>query len=125
LLNAALAAMLFLIAAGQSSSAGTTASFPAMLAGGSRGVPLSLPGTLYLSEARLEFEAFPQIENVTLPCTVIKSVDYARHNKSVVTIVSAGSTYQFDLRSASQAQLLLDGLVSRCSDLPKKTSVHR
>jgi hypothetical protein len=118
-LNAALAVMLILIATGQPSSVGSTASFPAVLAGGSKGVPSNLSGTVSVSDTRIEFEAFPQIEYMELPCATIKAADYPRRHKNLVTIVSADSTYRFDLRSESQARLFLAGVLSHCNDLPK------
>jgi hypothetical protein len=118
-LNAALAVMLILIAAGQPSSVGSTASFPAVLDGGSKGVPSNLSGTVSISDTWVEFEAFPQVEYVELPCETIKAANYPRRHKNVVTIVSADSTYRFDLRSESQARLFLAGVGSRCKDLPK------
>jgi hypothetical protein len=106
--------MLFLAAFGQSSSAGTTASFPAMLSGGSSGVLLSLTGTISLSEARIEFEAFPQVENVTLPCRSVSAGRRSRRNKNVITIDSAGVAYRFDLYSAPQAQRFMAALAVAC-----------
>ena len=77
-MNAVLTAMLILIAPGQPSSVGSTASFPAVLAGGSKGIPSNLNGTISLFENRIEFEAFPQVEYLEFPCATIKAVDYAR-----------------------------------------------
>jgi hypothetical protein len=111
--------MLILIAAGQFLSAGATVSFPAVLAGGSKGVPSDLSGTVSVSDTRVEFEAFPQVEYVEVPCATIKAADYPHGHRNVVTIVSAPSTYRFDLRSESQARLFMAGVVSRCNVLPK------
>jgi hypothetical protein len=123
--HAAITAILLLVAVGQSSLVGTTVSFPAMLAGGSKGIASSLPGTLYLSEARLEFEAFPQVEYVTLPCPAIKETSFARGNKNVVTIVSADATYRFDLHAKSQSQQFMAALTSNCKNLSKNDSSAR
>jgi hypothetical protein len=114
MLQTGLMVIFILATLNQAPLAGATDSFPAMLAGGSRGVPLSLPGTLHLSGARLEFEAFPQVENVTLPCATIKAASFARGNKNVITIVSAGATYRFDLYSGPQSQQFMTTLTSNC-----------
>jgi hypothetical protein len=118
-LKAALTVMLILTAPYQFSSAGAIVSFPAVLAGGSKGIPSNLNGTISLFENRIEFEAFPQVEYLEFPCATIKAPDHPRRNKSAVTIVSADSTYRFDLRSESQARLFLAGVKSRCNDVPK------
>jgi hypothetical protein len=123
--HAAITAILLLVAFGQSSLVGTTVSFPAMLAGGSKGIASSLPGTLHLSGTRLEFEAFPQVENVALPCATIKAASFARGNKNVITIVSAGATYRFDLHSGSQSQQFMATLTSNCKNLSKNDSAAR
>ena len=125
-MNAALAVMLILIAAGQASSVGSTATFPAVLAGGSKGVPSNLSGIISFSDSRIEFEAFPQVEFLEFPCSTTKAADHPRRNKSAVTIVSAYSTYRFDLRSESQARPFLIGVNSRCDNVPKnRVSVQK
>jgi len=116
LLHAAITTILLLVAVGQSSLASTIVSFPAMLDGGSRGVP-HLNGTIYLSETRIEFEAFPQVENMTLPCTAIRAAGHPRRNKNVITIDSAGVAYRFDLYSAPRAERFMAILVSTCETL--------
>jgi hypothetical protein len=84
-----------------------------MLDGGSRGVP-HLNGTIYLSETRIEFEAFPQVENMTLPCTAIRAAGRPRRNRNVITINSAGVAYRFDLYSAPQAERFMAALAVAC-----------
>jgi hypothetical protein len=71
----ALATLLGLPASGQSSSAASATSFPAVLDGGSAGVPSNLHGTITVSDNRLVFEAFPEVENVTMACGVIKAAN--------------------------------------------------
>ena len=100
--------MLLLTAPYQFSSGGAIVSFPAVLAGGSKGVPSNLSGTISLFDNRIEFEAFPQVEYLELPCATIKAADHPRRNKSVVTIVSADSTYRFELPSESASTAVPD-----------------
>jgi hypothetical protein len=107
-------AILVMVALGLPSLPNTIISLPAMLDGGSRGVPSSLSGTVSLSETRVEFEAFPQVENVTLPCTAIRAARRPRRNKNVITIDSAGVAYRFDLYSATQAERFLAALAVAC-----------
>jgi hypothetical protein len=114
LLQIGLTAILFLAAFGQSSLVGTTLSFPATLAGGSKDVPSNLTGTISLFDKRVEFEAFPQVEYLELPCATIKKVSFARANKNVITIVSADTTYRFDLRLRSQSKQFAATLTSNC-----------
>jgi hypothetical protein len=114
LLKAAITAISLLLVLGQPSLANTTISLPAILDGGSRGVPSGLSGTISLSETRIEFEAFPQVEYVTLPCTAIRAARRPRRNKNVITIDSAGVAYRFDLYSAKQAERFLAALAVAC-----------
>jgi hypothetical protein len=122
LLRIAFFAVLVLAAFGQSSSVGTSASFPAMLEGGSKGVP-HLSGTVSVSQTRIEFEAFPQVENFTLPCARIKTVSFARGNKTVIKIVSTDATYRFDLQAGPQSQRFMAALTSNCKNLAKGSPV--
>jgi hypothetical protein len=114
MLHAAIAAILLMVAVGEPSLVGTIISLPAMLAGGSRGVPLSLGGTISLSETRVEFEAFPQVENAKLPCAAIRAARPPRRNRSVITIDAAGVVYRFDLYSAPQAERFMAALAVAC-----------
>jgi hypothetical protein len=124
LLRTTITAIFILAAFGQPSSAGTTSSFPALLDGGSNGVP-HLPGAVTVSETRVEFEAFPQVENVALPCTSIKQALFARGHKNVVTIVSADTTYRFDLHSGPQADKFMAAITSSCTNLLRNSSAQR
>ena len=111
--HAAITAILLLVAVGQSSLVGTTASFPAMLAGGSNGVP-HLNGTISVAETRIEFEAFPQVENLELPCRAIRDTRQPRRKKNMISIDSAGVAYRSDLYSAPQAERFMAALAVAC-----------
>jgi hypothetical protein len=114
LLQIGITAILVFAAFGQSPSAGTTFSLPAVLAGGSKGVPSNLNGTISVFDNRVEFEAFPQVEYLELPCNTIKGIPFARAHKNVITIVSADTTYRFELRAGSQSQQFVATLTSNC-----------
>ena len=73
-----------------------------------------MAGTISLFDNRVEFEAFPQVEYVELPCTAIKAVSLARVNKNMVMIVSADTIYKFDLRAASRSRQFVATLTSNC-----------
>ena len=63
---------------------------------------------------RVEFEAFPQVEYLELPCAAIKGVSLARANKNLITIVFADTTYRFELRARSQSRQFVATLISNC-----------
>jgi hypothetical protein len=75
--------------------------------------------------ARLEFEAFPQVENLTLPCASIKAASFTHGNKTAITIVSADATYRFDLYAGAQSQQFMADLTSNCKNLSKNDSTAR
>jgi hypothetical protein len=82
--------------------------FPAVLDGGSRGVFSALPGTIYVSEGRVEFEAFPQVEILVFPCNVPKQ------HKNKISLYSMHRTYKFDLHSIQQANRFVAALIVAC-----------
>ncbi len=86
-------------------SAQSGSSFRARLDGGSKGVPLHLEGKLYISPHRIEFEAFPQVENIRWSCDQIKRVGQRRE---IVTIDSASGTYRFNVNSPEEAERFAD-----------------
>jgi hypothetical protein len=103
---------LLLVIVGQPSMAGTAVSLPAALDGGSRGVP-HLNGTIHVSDSRIEFEAFPQVENLTFSCGTFGASRHPRRNGNVITIYSSGLTYRFDIYSTLQAERLMT-LINAC-----------
>jgi hypothetical protein len=115
----AVARLLGLAASGQSTSAVATNSFPVVLDGGSAGVPSNLHGTIIVSNDRVVFEAFPEVENVTISCKAIKTAAFARRNAQILKIVSSHTTYRFDLLGHPQAEQCLSAVMSTCESLAK------
>src|SRR5580704_14267528 len=75
-------------------------SLPARLDGGRKGVPSHLPGTIYVSTDRVEFHAFPQVEDLVWSCRQIGDLrQHYRPGSAIVTIEVAGSVYRFNLMS--------------------------
>jgi hypothetical protein len=96
------------VALGSSSSRPEIEAFPAMLEGGSRGVSSSLTGTIYISESRMEFEAFPQVEILVFPCNV------PQRHKNKISLYSRHRIYKFDLYSVQQANRFVAALSIAC-----------
>jgi hypothetical protein len=115
----AIVTLLRLAASGQSTSALAANSLPAVLDGGSTGVPSNLHGTLSVSANRLVFEAFPDVENITMTCGTIKSAKFTRWNTHVLKVVSADTTYRFDLLGQPQAGRIMMALLSTCESLAR------
>lgn len=92
-------------------------SFPARLDGGSRGVPSHLPGTIYVATERVEFHAFPQVEDLVWSCRKIG--DFKQHYRpggAIVIIEVAGSVYRINLMSPRQARAFADAATSACAN---------
>ena len=97
-------------------SAQSGPTFRARLDGGSKGVPLHLEGKLYISPHRIEFEAFPQIENIVWSCEKIKHLGRRRET---VTIDSASGTYRLNVNSPEEAERFADTATFACKGSPE------
>ncbi len=91
----ALGAIVSLAAMGQSPSTHVTASFPAVWTVTVWAYSQICTERSPISADRIVFEAFPEVENVTLPCSTIKEMKLSRWNNHVIKIVSATTTYRF------------------------------
>jgi hypothetical protein len=85
--------------------------FPARLDGGSKGVPSHLPGTIYVSTDRVEFQAFPQVEGFVWSC---KQIERLSVSKETVTLETERGKYRFSLKSAQQATAFIEETHSAC-----------
>jgi flagellar biosynthesis/type III secretory pathway ATPase len=75
--------------------------FATQLIGGSKGMPRHLDGHLLVSRSSVQFEAFPQIENLSWSCRQLTSVTHK--GKSNETLIRAtAKSYLFDLGSPQQ-----------------------
>jgi len=86
-------------------------SFPARLDGGSKGIPFHLPGTVYVSTDRIEFQAFPQVEYIVWSC---KQIERLSVGKETVTLETGRGKYRFSLKSAQQATVFIGETHSAC-----------
>jgi hypothetical protein len=92
--------------------------FSARLDGGSKGVPSNLPGTLYVSPGRVEFEAFPQVEYLVWSCKDVKAVQRHRgSDRQMVTLRFTVASYRFDLDSTVQSARLASMIADSCKPL--------
>jgi hypothetical protein len=73
-----------------------------------------LEGSLRVVPKRIVFEAFPQVENVTLPCGQISAVALKGRNKNVVAIRSSDSNYVFDLKTNDRASMFVEAAKCAC-----------
>jgi hypothetical protein len=88
-------------------------SFPARLDGGSKGVPSHLPGTIYVSTDRIEFQAFPQVEDIVWSCRQVERLSIAKER---VTLETGREKYRFSLKSAQQATAFIEQTHSACGN---------
>jgi hypothetical protein len=88
-------------------------SFPARLDGGSKGVPSHLPGTIYVSTDRIEFQAFPQVEDIVWSCRQVERLSIAKER---VTLETGRGKYRVSLKSAQQAIAFIEATHSACSE---------
>ena len=98
-------------------SAQSGSTFRARLDGGSKGVPSHLEGMLHISPNRIEFEAFPQIENLVWSCERIKHLG---RRGETVTIDSPSGTYRFNVNSPEEAESFADTAISLARVLPEE-----
>jgi hypothetical protein len=98
------------------SAAASVLSFPARIDGGSKGVPSHLPGTISVSTGRVEFHAFPQVEDLVWSCRVGGFRQHHRPGSAIVKIEAAGSVYRFNLVSTRQALAFADAVTSACAN---------
>ena len=87
--------------------------FVAEMNGGSKGVPTHLPGVLYVSTGRIEFQAFPQVEYSVWSCKKIGHFSFTREK---VMLAAGGEKYKLSLRSAQQVTAFIEAVHSACSD---------
>jgi hypothetical protein len=113
-----------LVRAQSNNALGARVSFLARLDGGSKGVPSHLPGTIYVSTDRVEFQAFPQVEGFVWSC---KQIERLSVGKETVTLETERGKYRFSLRSAQQATAFLEETNSACRnrDAPAATLTAR
>jgi hypothetical protein len=99
-------------------------SFSAQLDGGSKGVPSHLPGTIYVSTDRVEFQAFPQVESIIWSCEQIEHLSFG---KETATLETRRAKYRFSLKSAQQATAFIEETHSACRnrDVPIGTPTAR
>jgi hypothetical protein len=100
-----------LVQAQSNHALGARVSFPARLDGGSKGVPSHLPGTIYVSTDRVEFQAFPQVEGFVWSC---KQIERLSVGKEIVSMETERGKYRFSLKSAQQATGFLEETNSAC-----------
>jgi hypothetical protein len=94
--------------------------FPAEMTGGSKGVPGHLPGTLFVSTDRIEFEAFPQVEDNAWSC---KQIERLSSGKERVMLTAGRIEYRFILKSAQQTIAFTEAVHSACSERYEKLSL--
>jgi hypothetical protein len=88
-------------------------SFPVRLDGGSKGVPSHLPGTIYVSTDRIEFQAFPQVEGIIWSCKQIETLSVG---KDMVTLETGHAKYRVNLKSSQQATAFVEETQSACEN---------
>jgi hypothetical protein len=93
--------------------------FSVQMDGGSRGVPSHLPGIIYVSKDRIEFQAFPQVEDMVWSCKQIHRLSSKSEN---ATLVAGPTKYRFNLKSAQQATAFIDATHSACGGVPIGTA---
>lgn len=103
-------------------SAQSGSAFHARLDGGSKGVPFHLEGELHISPNRIEFEAFPQIENIVWSC---EQINHVGQRREIVTIDSVSGTYRFNVNSAQEAERFADTATFACKGSSGGRSAHR
>jgi hypothetical protein len=74
-----------------------------------------LEGSLRVVPKRIEFEAFPQVENITLSCGQISAVELKGRNKNAVAIRSSDSNYVFDLETNDRASMFVEAAKCACA----------
>jgi hypothetical protein len=102
-----------LIRAQSSNALKDKVSFPARLDGGSKGVPSHLPGTVYVSTDRIEFQAFPQVEGFVWSC---KQIERLSGGKDTVSLETGRAKYRFSLKSVEQATAFIEEIQSACTN---------
>jgi hypothetical protein len=92
-----------------------TVSLPARLDGGSKGVPSHLPGTIYVSTGRVEFHAFPQVEDLVWGCREVGDLGKESRSGAIVRVEVSGSVYRINLLSPRQATAFVNASTSACA----------
>jgi hypothetical protein len=89
--------------------------FACTLHGPDKAVDAHLDGSLRVTANRIEFEAFPPVENLTWSCNKVSSVEVKRRSKNAVALRSSESNYLFDLKTRDQASRFVEAAKCVCS----------
>lgn len=86
----------------------------AMLIGGSKGLPSHLSGDLHVRADAVDFEAYPQIYNVSWSCNDLRQIGALVRKNQTVALSSAIGVHRFDLLNTNAARQFENEVQSIC-----------
>lgn len=89
-------------------------SFPALLTGGSKGVPNHLHGDLRVRTGSIEFAAYPQIYYVSWSCRDLQRAGTVTRKKRTIELSGETDVHRFELASADVATEFEAAAIATC-----------
>lgn len=89
-------------------------SFPALLTGGSKGVPNHLHGDLRVRNGAVEFAAYPQIYNVSWSCGDLQRAGTLTRKKRIIELSGKIDVHRFELASTDAATEFEAAAIATC-----------